>query len=170
MNYESEPTLKYAWIYIAIDIRHLDICKIGLTIQKNPLTRIKRLSTANPYFELFNSYDMTYFNISKRELYNLEKYFHKKLGTNIYNLNGNKTEWLRITPFEAEIEIDDYINNTFKEYDDQTDIISNIKIENRPDPLPYVLITNNEYHDNKEYIDYLMQYHNYPTNIETNKL
>lgn len=165
MRYKDEPTLSHAWIYIALDIRHLDICKIGLTTQKDPLTRIKKLSTANPYFELFNSYDMTYFKISKKELYDIEKNFHNRLGTKIYNLNGNKTEWLRITPFEAELNIENYINITFKEHDDKTNIISKIKIENRPDPLPYTLITNNLYDDNREYIDYLMKYHKYP-NIE----
>ncbi|CAA6799684.1 MAG: Unknown protein [uncultured Sulfurovum sp.] len=142
------------------------MCKIGLTTKENPLDRINESITSNPYYELFNCYNMAKIKISKKELYNFEKYLHKKVGQNIYHLSGNKSEWIRMSPFEAVKEIEYYINRSFGKADlysgDYEDVAHKLKIENRPDPMIYVLKSRVEYNETQEYIDYLMKFHKYP--------
>lgn len=171
-KYENEQILQHAWIYIAIDIRNLNICKIGLTTKENPYDRIKQGATSNPYYILFNCYDLSKLNISLQELCDFEKYLHRKLGFRIKNVaTGNNSEWLEITPFYAEKELEYRIGNSFRFGNDSfldedgevdSNVMNEIKFTFRPDPLDFSCRSFLNYDDCKEYIDYLMDYHNYP--------
>ncbi|QPQ23106.1 hypothetical protein [Lonsdalea populi] len=64
------PTLEHAWLYIAIDIRDLSICKIGLTTKKHPQLRLNEGRTYNPFLELYAIYELsaTTWGCSQKEL------------------------------------------------------------------------------------------------------
>jgi hypothetical protein len=48
-HYAHYPTIPNAWIYIAIDIRDMNMCKIGLTTKEDPLKRISEGRTYNHF-------------------------------------------------------------------------------------------------------------------------
>ena len=170
--YHELPVLKWAWLYIAIDVRDLSICKIGITIREDPNTRLRECMTSNPFYNFFNCYDMSRFSISKKELLDLERYLHRKLGIRLNSIGtGHETEWVSISPYLAEKEIDYIICNNFyflgnsmidedgnlhKEY------LSEVKHRIRPDPLGLFFNSFVRYEDCQEYYDYLMDHHNYP--------
>lgn len=110
-HYSSYPILPNAWIYIAIDIRDLDICKIGLTTKKTPQLRINEGKTYNPFLELFTTYELSKctWGCSREELRDIEKYFHNRHifgGAIKYPGTGRTSEWFFTSPSEAEYQID----------------------------------------------------------------
>ncbi|NMM29232.1 MAG: hypothetical protein HHJ12_18635 [Glaciimonas sp.] len=167
--YKNEPILASAWIYIAIDISNLSKCKIGLTTMNNPGDRVKRGVTANPFYRLFNSYDLSKIGVSKKELTDFERYLHRKVGCRIpMNGSGEMSEWIYETPFNTEKEIEFHIANCFHcdgkslldEYGKvDYQIINQLSVKNRPSPEHIVDLY--QYETCKEYVDYLIHYHHY---------
>jgi hypothetical protein len=109
--YAVYPTLDFAWIYVAVDIRNLSLCKVGLTTAKSPHKRISQGKTYNPFLRLFSIYELSKctFGISKKELYDIEQYIHKRsiFGEPLLHLDSNrKSEWFLMDPEEAEMQID----------------------------------------------------------------
>ena len=144
--YENELLLEYAWIYIAIDVTNLNRCKIGITTRENPMNRIRDGRTSNPFYILFNCYELSKLKISNKELRNFERYIHRKLGfSRIHRIGtGNPSEWFRLSPFDAEEEIDYYVCNNFDfngrhSFDEDgnidREVLREVKYEHRPDPL-----------------------------------
>ncbi|MDW7550708.1 hypothetical protein [Pseudoalteromonas peptidolytica] len=109
--YSEYPALEHAWLYIAIDVRDMNLAKIGLTRRKSPLDRISQGKTYNPFLTLFASYELSKctFGASQKELDDIEGYIHSRnaFGDPIKHLyTGRKSEWFFIHPEEAEYQID----------------------------------------------------------------
>ena len=165
--YENEPLIPNAWIYIAIDIRDLSICKIGLTTGIEAYVRIKQGTTSNPFYLLFTSYDLSMVGISKKELYDLERYLHRKIEDGIRIVSsGSYSEWFELHPLKAESWIDSYICNAFdldgfslQNEDGEVDysLLNSFKEAFRPHP--WLILRRISYERCKEYVDYLTKYH-----------
>ena len=170
---ENEPILQYAWLYIAIDIRNLEMCKVGITTRETPIQRINEGRTTNPFYLLFNSYDLSKFKLTRKKLMNFERFVQQRLGASVSRIvSGSNSEWIRTTPFNAEQEIDYRIANDFSSddellFDEDGEILEEkfkeIKYPYRPDPFNLSVSSNLNYEECKNYIDYLMDHHNYPT-------
>lgn len=109
--YSQYPVLDHAWLYIAIDTRNLQICKIGLTSREHPKLRIRAGKTYNPFLELFAIYELsgTTWGCSKQELQDIEGYIHRRgvFGEALkYPGTLRESEWFPIHPEEAEWQID----------------------------------------------------------------
>ncbi|MGP2446585.1 hypothetical protein [Pantoea ananatis] len=110
-DYSDFPSIPNAWIYIAIDIRDMNMCKIGLTTKENPFKRISEGKTYNPFLELFTTYQLSActWGCSQKELNDIEHYFH---GRNTFGgaIKHSKTlrdsEWFFNDPEDAEWQID----------------------------------------------------------------
>ncbi|NIY94677.1 GIY-YIG nuclease family protein [Vibrio diazotrophicus] len=110
-HYAMYPPLEYAWLYIAIDIRDMDICKVGLTTRESPHQRVSQGKTYNPFLFLFASYELSKctYGVSQKELDDIERYIHRRsiFGGAIKHLaTGRDSEWFSIHPEEAERQID----------------------------------------------------------------
>jgi len=110
-HYTKFPTLKSGWLYIAIDIRHMNMSKIGLTTRENPSQRISQGRTYNPFLRLFAAYDLSQctFGISKEELSDIEKYIHSRsvFGEPLKHIDSNRdSEWFFLDPDSAEYQVD----------------------------------------------------------------
>lgn len=162
--YSNKTNIPNAWIYIAIDIRDLSICKVGLTTTENPKNRISQGNTSNPFYILFNCYNLSEIGISKEELTDFERYLHKKLGPRIRIVaSGEKSEWIETSPFCAEDQIEHFISNAFslkgQSFQDEdgsvkTDTMNSIKYAHRPCHLHIHERIN--YCKYKEYLDFLI--------------
>lgn len=109
--YANFCRLPYAWLYIAIDIRDLTTCKIGLTSKAHPRMRLAEGKTYNPFLELYTIYELsaTTWGCSREELQDIESYIHNRhiFGAALrFPESGRDTEWFRTTPDEAEWQID----------------------------------------------------------------
>lgn len=109
--YAKYPLLLNAWIYIAIDIRHMKISKIGLTTVKHPIYRLSQGKTYNPFLKLFSTYELSKctYGMSQKELNDIEKYIHRRsiFGSPINHLlSKKKSEWYLIDPEAAEMQVD----------------------------------------------------------------
>lgn len=109
--YSKYPVLEHAWLYIAVDVRDMNLAKIGLTRRKSPQHRISQGKTYNPFLTLFASYELSKctFGSSQQELDDIEGYIHSRhvFGDPIKHLyTGRKSEWFFIHPEEAERQID----------------------------------------------------------------
>ena len=165
--YQNEALISNAWIYIAIDIRDLSICKIGLTTAINPCQRIQQGTTSNPFYLLFTSYNLSMVGISKKELLDLERYLHRKIERRIPIVSsGSLSEWVESQPLKAETWIDSYISNTFdlnglplKNDDGEVNdsLFNKVKEIYRPHPLTIIDVV--RYEQCKEYVDYLISYY-----------
>ncbi|HCH6293777.1 GIY-YIG nuclease family protein [Vibrio sp. J2-3(2022)] len=173
MIYINEPVLTSAWVYIAIDVTNLNRCKVGITTRENPMLRIRDGYTSNPFYILFNCYELSKLKICHKELRMFERYLHRKLSGSRISIigTGNQSEWLRISPFQAEAEVDYYVCNNFdfngqRSFDEngniKKEILGMVKHEIRPEPFYLTVNSNIFYEDCKEYIDFLMDYHKYP--------
>lgn len=161
-----------AWLYIAIDIRNFRQCKIGITTRQNPHERILEGRTSNPFYLLFTAYNLAYLNVEKEELGRFERYVRGKIGYPVYRVaSGNLSEWRDEDPRNAELVIDHHIINSFTHdgkilFDEDgmpcAEEFCKIKFPYRPDPFGLSEISNLNYDQCKEYIDFLMNYHNYP--------
>ncbi|ELR8729983.1 GIY-YIG nuclease family protein [Vibrio harveyi] len=170
--YYGLPILTCAWLYIAIDVRDLSICKIGITTRENPIDRLRECRTSNPFYSFFNCYDMARLNISMRELLDLERYLLRKLGVRLNHIGtGNASEWVRISPCFAEKEIDyiicnnfDFHENSMIDEDGNPDekYLGEFKYKVRPDPFGLFINSFVRYEDCQDYYDFLMDYHEYP--------
>ncbi|WP_155279876.1 hypothetical protein [Alteromonas macleodii] len=166
--YQNEPLIPNAWIYIAIDIRDLSICKIGLTTAVSPWQRIQQGTTSNPFYLLFNSYNLSIVGISKKELQDLERYLHRKIERRIPIVSsGSVSEWVESHPLQAENWIDSYISNSFElngfslqnEHGEVNySLFNKVKEVCRPDPSSITRAV--RYEQCQEYVDYLIWYHN----------
>ena len=110
-HYAHYPTIPNAWIYIAIDIRDMNMCKIGLTTKEDPLKRISEGRTYNPFLELFTTYQLSActWGCSQKELNDIENYFHRRstFGGAIKHVRTQRdSEWFFNDPEEAEHQID----------------------------------------------------------------
>lgn len=162
----------HAWLYIAVDIRNLTECKIGITTRQNPQIRIREGRTSNPFYLLFTAYNLTPLNVDASELKKFERHVRKKVGQPVWRVaSGNESEWRYEDPRNAELVIDHHIINTFtyngKNLFDEDGMPSNeefqdIKHPYRPDPFGLWEISNLNYDQCREYIDFLMDYHKYP--------
>lgn len=109
--YKDYPTKKSGWIYIAIDMRDLELSKIGLTTKEEPNRRIAEGRTYNPFLTLFTTYQLARctFGISQRELIDIEGYIHGRsaFGAPLRHLDsGRDSEWFQMHPDEAEGQVD----------------------------------------------------------------
>jgi len=162
--YDKYPLIKSAWIYIAIDVRHMNICKVGITQQVEARYRVKGANTANPFYTLFNSYDMAGIGISKRELLDFEDYLHRKMALRIPMIGTDGySEWLIMSPFNAAEEIEYRIGRGFSEpgfMNEDGDIlyenIRKYRHEHRPNPH---LIAEKVNGMANEYVEYLLRWH-----------
>lgn len=164
--------LSHAWLYIAIDIRNLRQCKIGITTRESPITRIREGRTSNPYYLLFTAYNLSEMIASRSELENFERHAREKVGTPVFRVaSGNNSEWRYEDPRSAELVIEHLIINSFQKNGnilfDEDGLpnpaeFSSIKHPYRPDPFGFSDISNLNYNECKEYIDFLMDFHNYP--------
>lgn len=110
-HYSHYDLLDHAWLYIAIDTRNLEICKIGLTSKIHPRMRVGEGKTYNPYLELFATYELsaTTWGCSKKELHDIEGYIHNKrvFGQALkYPSTLRDSEWFPTHPAEAEGQVD----------------------------------------------------------------
>lgn len=83
------------WIYICMDLRHLNECKIGMT--KRSL--YKRLSeTGNPNYMLVKAYKVPLIEALK-----IEQYLHRQISykRQCHFINGYNSEWFCCSPAEA---------------------------------------------------------------------
>jgi hypothetical protein len=109
--YASYTVSDYAWLYIATDIRDMNIAKVGLTTKKTPQQRIAEGKTYNPFLALFTTYELSRCTsgTSRKELSDIEGYIHSRseFGEPIKHLyTGRDSEWFYINPEEAEGQID----------------------------------------------------------------
>ncbi|EGQ8195907.1 GIY-YIG nuclease family protein [Vibrio parahaemolyticus] len=109
--YAEFPTLPYAWIYIAIDIRDMRMSKIGLTRQRDPQKRLAQGKTYNPFLTLFAVYNLaeTTYGISNKELRDIENYIQSRavFGDALKHFHtGRHSEWFFLDPDEAEAQVD----------------------------------------------------------------
>jgi hypothetical protein len=165
--YQGFPHLAHGWLYIAIDARDLSICKVGLTTMEDPLMRVGGRSTENPFYCLFNSYNLGKIGISRKELQDFESYMHRKFANRINFIGtGTPSEWLNVGPFEAESQIEHYIANAFSRngvnlLDEDGEVIQSVMLEyvekNRPHPGAVEM---NCYRNSlRPYLQYLCNYH-----------
>lgn len=109
--YENYPVLSNAWIYVAIDIRHMNMSKVGLTTAEHPKKRLSQGTTYNPFLKLFSTYELSKctYGMSQKELSDMEKYIHRRavFGEPFNHLQSKrKTEWFLMEPESAETQID----------------------------------------------------------------
>jgi hypothetical protein len=109
--YSGYTPSEYAWIYIVIDIRDMNLSKIGLTTKKSPLARVSEGKTYNPFLMLFATYELSKctYGVSSKELSDIERYIHDRFvfGNPIRHLyTRGKSEWFYIPPQHAESQID----------------------------------------------------------------
>jgi hypothetical protein len=162
--YLNYPLIPFAWIYIAIDVRHLDICKVGITQQPEARFRVAGNDTANPFYTLFNSYDMAGIGISKKELLDFEDYLHRKIAPRIPMIGtGTSSEWIMMSPFEATKEIEYHIGRGFsvpgfmnEDGDIQYENIHRYRCEYRPNPH---FIAEQVCGMANDYVDFLVRWH-----------
>jgi hypothetical protein len=168
--YQVYPHVPHAWLYIAIDARDLSICKVGITTMETADLRVSGRSTENPFYCLFNSYNLGAIGISRKELLDFERYMHRKFADRISFVGTDiKSEWLNVSPFEAEGQIEHYIANAFSRDDlklmDEDGEIVRAEFEkfvqrNRPHPA---LVENNHLHMLlRPYLNYLCRWHGIP--------
>ena len=110
-HYSSYPLLSFGWIYIAIDIRHINMVKIGITRQETPEQRVSQGKTYNPFLVLFATYELSKctYGVSQEELNDIEGYIQCRsfLGGAIKHMRTERdSEWFICHPDEAESQID----------------------------------------------------------------
>ena len=110
-HYAKFPTLPNAWIYIAFDIRHMSLTKVGLTTNEDPKKRISQGITYNPFLKLFAVYELSRctFGISQKELNDIEGYIQRRaiFGEPLKHLESKrKTEWFLMDPESVESQAD----------------------------------------------------------------
>lgn len=169
---QSSDYLHNAWLYIAVDIRDLKRCKIGVTTRSDPNLRIDEGRTSNPHYLLFTAYDLSLFNIDRAELERFERYAHRHVGQPIFRIGtGSASEWRLEDPREAERIIDHLITKCFERkgrtlYDEdgapKPEEFKDFKFPYRPDPFGLSIKSLLDYEECKEYIDFLMDHHDYP--------
>jgi hypothetical protein len=185
--YSQYPKIANAWIYIAIDIRDMNMCKIGLTTKEHPLKRISEGKTYNPFLELFTTYELSActWGCSQKELNDIENYFHRRatFGGAMKHLRTLRdSEWFFNDPEEAEYQIDwmlakrgfsvkgwSLIELYIRDDRDQerlnyinVDALKEIKNIFRPEPNEYTnrcLAAGLKEYQFKEYIDFLHDFH-----------
>jgi hypothetical protein len=162
--YDNLPLIQSAWIYIAIDARHLDICKVGITLQAEARHRVTGSNTANPFYTLFNSYDMAGIGISKKELFDFEDYLHRKIAPRIPMIGtGGYSEWIMMSPFKAAEEIEYRIGRGFsvpefmnEDGEIQYENVRKYLHEHRPNPFFIAEQVNGMAN---EYVEYLLHWY-----------
>lgn len=187
-HYSSFPQLPNAWIYIAIDIRDMNLCKIGLTTKPHPRLRIGEGKTYNPFLELFTIYELSActWGCSQEELNDIESYFHSRAtfgGAIKYPSTMRDSEWFFTAPYEAEFQIDWMIAKrgfsvdgwclyeTCERKDRDQKRLNNINVEGmkriktifRPDPCEYIskaASAGMQPYQYQYYVNYLRKYHN----------
>lgn len=165
--YQGHPYIPNAWLYIAIDVRDLSICKVGITTMKSPFDRVSGRSTENPFYCLYNSYNLGKIGISKKELMDFEKYMHRKFASRVKFIGtSTPSEWLTVGPIEAEGQIEHYIANAFSSDElslmDEDGEIARETFEQfveRNRPHPYNVDSSHLWHTLKPYLNLLCQYH-----------
>ncbi|ALN20064.1 hypothetical protein [Ectopseudomonas mendocina] len=108
--YGEYPRSEFAWLYIAVDIRDMEISKIGLTTKKSPEQRLAEGKTYNPFIVLFATYELskTTNGISRFELGEIEGYIHRRSFADpvLHLYTGRSSEWFYMHPDLAESEVD----------------------------------------------------------------
>lgn len=109
--YSAYPSTEHAWIYIAVDIRNMNITKVGLTTKEQPKKRIAEGKAYNPFITLFTTYELSKctYGVSRQELSDIEKNIHNRsvFGEPIKHLFTRRdSEWFHLDPEEAEYQVD----------------------------------------------------------------
>lgn len=101
----SDLTDQKGWIYICMDLRHPEECKIGMT--KRALFK-RLIETGNPSYMIVKAY-----KIPLKEALAIERYLHRKIPyqQKIHFLTGRKSEWFDCSPAEASKAIEPELAN-----------------------------------------------------------
>ncbi|OIN45957.1 hypothetical protein [Pseudomonas costantinii] len=111
----NDPFIPFAHIYIAIDLKDFNTCKVGLTTSQNPLNRIRAGRTSNPYYVPFVSYNLGQLGIGKAELKDFERYLHRKISDRVPFADGDfESEWLTTSPIYTNAQVIHHIVNGFR--------------------------------------------------------
>ena len=181
--YKDFSTIEYGWIYIAVDMRDMSLCKIGLTTKGNPDRRIAEGRTYNPFLTLFTTYELgrRTFGISQKELSDIERYIHHKsiFGGSLKHIgSGRDSEWFQVRADYAEHQVDwilatrgftvdkeglfDYYESPNNKNGINVRVMRKIKKVIRPRPVDvWALVESAGYSGQriKPYTDYLNEFH-----------
>jgi len=152
--------LQHAFLYIAIDMRHMDMCKIGLTTQQDPSDRIRAGITSNPYYAAYNIYDLRSRGITITELRALENYVRRKSPGQVIHhfMSDCESEWIEEAPWTVAPDAEYFMAralsiNLGEDYEPLEGAMEPYRFEFRPSPLS--VIGKYDYERCQEYVDYL---------------